>query len=74
MSVLDYTVTSNHEHLLKKSLGFRAKGRKIIGPEDTFELREMLRPYSHPDDPDAANTYLWNPPPTALRGQFLGKN
>ena len=67
-------VTSNHEHLLKKSLGFRAKGRKIIGAEDTFELREMLRPYSHPDDPDAAKTYLWNPPPTALRGQFLGKN
>jgi hypothetical protein len=30
---------------MKQSLGLRAKGRKIIGADDTFELREVLTPY-----------------------------
>ncbi len=30
---------------MKESLGFRAKGRKIIRADDTFELREVLMPY-----------------------------
>jgi putative transposase len=59
---------------LKQSLGFKAKGRKIIGADNTFELREVLTSYAHPDDPDSGNTYLWNPQPPALRGQFLCKN
>jgi putative transposase len=29
---------------MKESLGFRAKGRKIICADDTFELREVLTP------------------------------
>jgi hypothetical protein len=30
---------------MKEALGFRAKGRKIICTDDTFELREVLTPY-----------------------------
>jgi putative transposase len=60
---------------LKQSLGFKAKGRKIIdGVDDTFELREVLPSYGRPDDPDSGNSYLWNPKPPALRGRFLCKN
>lgn len=59
---------------LKESPGFKAKGRKIIGADDSFELREVLRSYGHPDDPDSENAYLWNPQPPAVHGQFLCKN
>jgi hypothetical protein len=31
---------------MKEALGFRATGRKIICADDTFELREVLTPYS----------------------------
>ena len=55
---------------LKESLGSKGKGRKIIGADDTFELREMLASYGHTDDLDSGNTYLWNAQPSALRGQF----
>jgi putative transposase len=57
---------------MKESLGFRAKGRKIIGAEDTFELQEVLPPYGKADHPDFGNTFLWNPP--SLNGQFWGEN
>jgi hypothetical protein len=30
---------------MKEALGFRAKGRKIICADDTFELREVLTLY-----------------------------
>jgi hypothetical protein len=30
---------------MKEALGFRAKGRKIICADDTFELRETITPY-----------------------------
>jgi hypothetical protein len=59
---------------VKESLGFKAKGRKITGADDSFELREVLTPCGHAGDPDSADTYLWNPQPPALRGQFLCKN
>ena len=45
---------------MKKGLGYRAKGRKIIGAEDTFELREAVAPFGNADNLDSGNTYLWN--------------
>jgi len=50
--------------LLKEGLGRRAKGRKVIGPDDYFELREVLPPYGKAgklysgvrDDPNPAGT------------------
>jgi hypothetical protein len=30
---------------MKEALGFRAKGKKVICADDTFELREVLTPY-----------------------------
>ena len=57
---------------MREILGFRAKGRKIIGADDTFELQEVLPPYGKADHPDFGNTFLWNPP--SLNGQFWGEN
>ena len=45
---------------MKESLGFRAKGRKMIGADDTYELREMMMPYGEDNDLDSGNTFLWN--------------
>ena len=45
---------------IKEGLGFRAKGRKIIYADDTFELREMIAPYGKATDQDCGNTYLLN--------------
>ena len=45
---------------MKEALGFRAKGRKIIGADDTFELREVIAPYGKINDQESANTLLWN--------------
>jgi hypothetical protein len=59
---------------MKDSLGFRAKGRKIIGASDTFELQEVLPPYGKADYPNSRNTFLWNPRPPSLNGQFLDEN
>ncbi len=44
---------------MQESLGFRAKGRKVIGADETFELREMLPPYGKADHADSGNTFLW---------------
>jgi hypothetical protein len=46
---------------MQESLGFRSKGRKVIGADETFELREMLPPYGMADHPDSGNTFLWKP-------------
>ena len=46
--------------IMKKALGFRAKGRKIICADDTFELREVLAPYGKANGPNSGNTFLWN--------------
>ncbi len=45
---------------MKEALGFRAKGRKIICADDTFELRETITPYGKANDQNSGNTYLWN--------------
>jgi hypothetical protein len=45
---------------MKASLGFRAKGRKIICADETFELREMIAPYGKADKLDSGNTFLWD--------------
>ena len=59
---------------MKEALGFRAKSRKIIGADDTFELREVITPYGKADDPDSGNTFLWKQQPPSLIGQFLYEN
>jgi hypothetical protein len=68
---------------MKKALGYRAKGRKIISANDTFELREAVAPFGNADNLDSGNTYLWNQPigrlriyrrPASLIGQFLHEN
>ena len=45
---------------MKEALGFRAKGRKIICADDTFELREVLAPYGKAKSHDSGNTFLWD--------------
>jgi putative transposase len=45
---------------MKASLGFRAKGRKIICADDTFELREVITPYGKANNLDSVNTFLWD--------------
>ena len=49
---------------MKEALGFRAKGRKIICADDTFELREVLAPYGKANNLDSGNTFLWDQQPT----------
>ena len=45
---------------MKEAFGFRAKGRKIICADDSFELREEITPFGNAANPDSENTYLWN--------------
>ena len=45
---------------MKGTLGYRAKGRKIICADDTFELREVIEPFGKADRLDSQNTYFWN--------------
>jgi putative transposase len=45
---------------MRETLGFRAKGRKITGADDTFELREVIAPYGKANDLDSGNTFSWN--------------
>jgi hypothetical protein len=68
---------------MKEALGFRAKGRKIIYADDTFELREGMTPYGKANNPNLGNTFLWDQPidwlriyrrPPSLIGQFLHEN
>ena len=64
---------------MKKSLGFRATGRKVISGDNILELREVITPYDKADNLDSENTFLWNQPidrlriykpPASLIGQF----
>jgi len=48
---------------VKVSLGFRAKGRKIIHDVETFELREVLTPYGKTNGLISENTFLWDQQP-----------
>ena len=68
---------------MKGALGYRARGRKIICADDTFELREVIAPFGSADNLDSGNTYLWNQTidrlriyrqPPSLIGQFLHEN
>ena len=59
---------------IKKALGHKAKGRRIISTEDTFELRKAVAPFGNADNLDSGNTYLWNQKPPSLIGQFLHEN
>ena len=52
---------------MKETLGFRAKGRKIICADDSFELRELLAPYGKTNSQDCGNTFLWDQPIDRLR-------
>jgi hypothetical protein len=45
---------------MKEALAFRAKGRKIICADDTFELRETITPYVKAYDLNSGNIFLWN--------------
>jgi hypothetical protein len=47
---------------MKEALGSRAKGRKIICADDTFELREALTPYGKANNPNLRNIFLWDQP------------
>ncbi len=59
---------------MKGALRFRAKGRKIICTDDTFELREGLMPFGKAKNLDSGNTFLWDQEPPSLIGQFLPEN
>ena len=69
---------------MKKTLGYRAIGRKIISADDTFELRESITPFGNAGNLDSGNTFLWNQPidrlriyrqsPPSLIGQYLHEN
>ena len=45
---------------IKEALGFKATGRKIRGADDSFELREALKPYGTKNDLEHGNTFIWN--------------
>jgi putative transposase len=51
---------------MKEGLGFRAKGRKIISADDTFELREMAAAYGKASHLVSGNTFIWNQNPQSL--------
>jgi len=59
---------------MKEALGFRAKCRKIICADDTFELREVLTPYGKAKNQNSGNTFLWDQQPPSLISQFLHGN
>ena len=59
---------------VKEALGFRAKGRKIICADDTFELREVLTLYGKANHLDSGNTFLWGQQPPSLIGRFFHEN
>ena len=59
---------------VKESLGFRAKGRKVIQDDETFELREVLTPYGKTNSLISGNMFLWDQQPQPLISQFLYEN
>ncbi len=59
---------------MKEALGFRAKGRKIVCANDTYELRELLTPYGKANNLDSGNTFLWDQQPPSLIDQFSHEN
>jgi len=59
---------------MKEALGFRAKGRKVICADDSFELRELLTPYGKANSQDSGNTFLWDQPIDRLPSRTSGSN
>ena len=59
---------------MKEALGFRAKGRKMIYADDSFELRELLTPYGKANSQDSGNTFLWDQPIDRLPSRTSGSN
>jgi len=59
---------------MKGSLGYRAKGRKIICAEDTFELREVITPFSNAASLESENNYFWNKSIDRLPSRTSGSN
>ena len=59
---------------MKSTLGFRAKGRKVLRAEDSFERREALMPYGTSNGLDSENTFLWDQPSPSLISQFSYEN
>jgi putative transposase len=59
---------------MKKTLGYRVTGRKIMSADDTFELQESITPFGNADNLDSGNTFLWDQQPPSLIGQFLHEN
>ena len=59
---------------IKTALGFRVKGRKVIGSTDTFQLRETQSMYGNFGDMGVNNTFLWDESPISLTGHFLYQN
>jgi len=45
---------------IKETLGYRAKGRKIISTDDTFELREGQTSYGDANKLNSGNTFIWD--------------
>ena len=45
---------------IKERLGIRAKGRKIHGSEDEYQLRERQTNYGDWQNLDNENTFDWN--------------
>ena len=45
---------------IKNRLGIRAKGRKIHGSEDEYQLRERQTSYGDWQNLDNENTFDWN--------------
>jgi len=58
---------------VKKDLGARAKGRKVIGETGFFALRELEAPYALPfgaenEEIETDNAIFWNTYPDILHG------
>jgi putative transposase len=45
---------------IRAALGFKARGRKLIGSDETFQLRENQTSYGRFNDLGADNVFLWD--------------
>lgn len=58
--ITDQALTPFFIEQIKERLGIRAKGRKIHGSEDEYQLREGQADYGGWQDLDNENTFDWN--------------
>jgi len=59
---------------MKGTLGYRAKGRKIICADDAFELREAVTPLGNADRLDSENSFFGNQSIDRLPSGTSGSN